>query len=206
MMKYFKFERLIIGFFFVFLFVGSPLYADIYMYIDKNGVMHYTNVPVESEGNSVKFLLYQKEVIREKKQFDIFDNNDFNSIDSYIFEAAHYYDVSFPLIKAIIKVESDFNTMAISKKGAMGLMQIMPFNFKELSIRDPFDPWENIMGGVSYFKNMLTKFNGDLSLSLAAYNAGPNAVDKYGSIPPYPETINYVEKVLKYYSFYKKKE
>jgi soluble lytic murein transglycosylase-like protein len=205
-MKYFKFERLIIGFFFVFLFVGSPLYADIYMYIDKNGVMHYTNVPVESEGNSVKFLLYQKEVIREKKQFDIFDNNDFNSIDSYIFEAAHYYDVSFPLIKAIIKVESDFNTMAISKKGAMGLMQIMPFNFKELSIRDPFDPWENIMGGVSYFKNMLTKFNGDLSLSLAAYNAGPNAVDKYGSIPPYPETINYVEKVLKYYSFYKKKE
>jgi soluble lytic murein transglycosylase-like protein len=206
MMKYFKFGRLIIGFFFIFLFVGSPLYADIYMYIDKNGVIHYTNVPVESEGNSVKFLLYQKEVIREKKQFDIFDNNDFNSIDSYIFEASHYYDVSFPLIKAIIKVESDFNTMAISKKGAMGLMQIMPFNFKELSIRDPFDPWENIMGGVSYFKNMLTKFNGDLSLSLAAYNAGPNAVDKYGSIPPYPETINYVEKVLKYYSFYKKKE
>jgi hypothetical protein len=176
MMKYFKFGRLIIGFFFIFLFVGSPLYADIYMYIDKNGVIHYTNVPVESEGNSVKFLLYQKEVIREKKQFDIFDNNDFNSIDSYIFEASHYYDVSFPLIKAIIKVESDFNTMAISKKGAMGLMQIMPFNFKELSIRDPFDPWENIMGGVSYFKNMLTKFNGDLSLSLAAYNAGPNAV------------------------------
>ena len=203
-MKYFKFERLIIGFFFVFLFVGSPVYADIYMYIDKNGVMHYTNVPVESEGTSVKFLFYQKEVIREKKEFDIFDNNDFNSIDSYIFEAANYYDVSIPLIKAIIKVESDFNTMAISKKGAMGLMQIMPFNFKELSIRDPFDPWENIMGGVSYFKNMLTKFNGDLSLSLAAYNAGPNAVDKYGSIPPYPETINYVEKVLKYYSFYKK--
>jgi hypothetical protein len=203
MMKNFKFERLIIGFFFVFLFVGSPLYADIYMYIDKNGVMHYTNVPVESEGTSVKFLLYQKEVIRERKQFDIFDNSDFNSIDSYIFEAAHYHDVSFPLIKAIIKVESDFNPMAISQKGAMGLMQIMPFNFKELSIRDPFDPWENIMGGVSYFKNMLTKFNGDLSLSLAAYNAGPNAVDKYGSIPPYPETINYVEKVLKYYSFYK---
>jgi soluble lytic murein transglycosylase-like protein len=206
MMKNFKFESLIIAFFFVFLFVGSPVYADIYMYIDKDGVMHYTNVPVESEGASVKFLLYQKEVIREKKQFDIFDNNDFTSIDSYIFEAAHYYDVSFPLIKAIIKVESDFNTMAISKKGAMGLMQIMPFNFKDLSIRDPFDPWENIMGGVSYFKNMLTKFNGDLSLSLAAYNAGPNAVDKYGSIPPYPETINYVEKVLKYYSFYKKNE
>jgi hypothetical protein len=207
MMKYFKFGGLIIGFFFSFLFAGSVhVYADIYMYIDKDGVMHYTNVPVESEGTSVKFFLYQKEGIREKKQFDVFDNNDFNNIDAYIIEAAHYHDVSFPLIKAIIKVESDFNTMAISKKGAMGLMQIMPFNFKQLSIRDPFDPWENIMGGVSYFKNMLTKFNGDLSLSLAAYNAGPNAVDKYGSIPPYPETINYVEKVLKYYSFYKKNE
>jgi soluble lytic murein transglycosylase-like protein len=199
MIKFFKFKCLIATI--IFLFAEPvPVFADIYMYIDKDGVMHFTNTPVESEGSAVKFHLYQKEGFRERK------HNYFGNMDSFIIEAANYYNVSFPLIKAIIKVESDFNPMAISEKGAMGLMQIMPFNFKELSIRDPFDPWENIMGGVLYFKNMLNKFNGNLSLSLAAYNAGPNAVDKYGSIPPYPETINYVEKVLKYYSLYNKNE
>jgi soluble lytic murein transglycosylase-like protein len=201
MIKFFKFRCLTATFFIIFLFAEPvPVCADIYMYIDKDGVMHFTNTPVESEGSAVKFNLYQKEGFRERK------HNYFGNIDSFIIEAANYYNVSFPLIKAIIKVESNFNPTAISEKGAMGLMQIMPFNFKELSIRDPFDPWENIMGGVLYFKNMLNKFNGNLSLSLAAYNAGPNAVDKYGSIPPYPETINYVEKVLKYYSLYNKNE
>jgi soluble lytic murein transglycosylase-like protein len=201
-MNFFKFGCLIVGFFTVFLFIEPiPVSADIYMHIDKDGVMHFTNKPVESEKKSVRYRFYGKEENREKKQYNYFDN-----IDTYIIEAAQHHDVSFPLIKAIIKVESDFNPMAVSEKGAMGLMQIMPFNFKQLSIRDPLDPWENIMGGVRYFKNMLNKFNGDLSLSLAAYNAGPNAVDKYGCIPPYPETINYVEKVLKYYAFYKKNE
>jgi hypothetical protein len=202
-MNFSKFGGLIFGFLAVFLLTEPlPVSADIYMYIDKDGVMHFTNMPVESEGTSVKFRFYQKEGTPEQRQHNFFD--DFDNIDSYIIEAANHHDVSFPLIKAMIKVESDFNPKAISKKGAVGLMQIMPFNFKQLAITDPFDPWENIMGGVRYFKNMLNKFNGDLSLSLAAYNAGPNAVDKFGCIPPYPETINYVEKVLKYYAFYKK--
>jgi soluble lytic murein transglycosylase-like protein len=201
-MNFFKYGWLIIGFFAVSLFIEpTPVSADIYMHIDKDGVMHFTNTPVESEQKSVRYRFYRKEEFQEKKQYNYFDN-----IDTYIIKAAHHHDVSFPLIKAMIKVESDFNPMAVSEKGAMGLMQIMPFNFKHLSIRDPLDPWENIMGGVRYFKNMLNKFNGDLSLSLAAYNAGPHAVDKYGCIPPYPETINYVEKVLKYYAFYKKNE
>ncbi len=200
MIDFFKTGCLIVGFFAVFLFkTPRHVCADIYMYIDKDGVMHFTNTPVESEGTSVKFLFYQKEAKRKDKQY-----SGVNNIDTYITQASHYHDVSFPLIKAMIKVESDFNPTAISEKGAMGLMQIMPFNFEHLSLNDPFDPYENIMAGVRYFKNMLNKFNGDLSLSLAAYNAGPNAVDKFGCIPPYPETINYVEKVLKYYAFYKK--
>ncbi len=202
MINFFKFGGLTIVFFAVFIFVGPiPVSADIYMHIDKDGVMHFTNAPVESENKTVRYRFFRKEENREKSLYKQFDN-----LDAYIIEAANHHDISFPLIKAIIKVESDFNPMAVSEKGAMGLMQIMPFNFKHLSIRDPFDPWENIMGGVRYFKNMLNKFNGDLSLSLAAYNAGPNAVDKYGCIPPYPETVNYVEKVLKYYAFYKKNE
>ena len=181
--------------------MGKPMvgYADIYLHIDKDGVMHFTNTPVESENTTVRYRFYRREDAPRKKQKRSFDN-----IDTYITEAAKHHDVSFPLIKAMIKVESDFNPTAVSNKGAMGLMQIMPFNFKQLSITDPFDPWENIMGGVRYFREMLNKFNGDLPLSLAAYNAGPNAVDKYGSIPPYPETIDYVEKVLRFYSMYKR--
>ena len=195
-----------IGYLFIGIIVGLLLvkprvgYADIYLHIDKDGVMHFTNTPVESEKSTVRYRFFRKEKIRQKRQKKYFDN-----IDKYITEAAKYHNVSFSLIKAMIKVESDFNPKAISHKGAMGLMQIMPFNFKKLSITDPFDPWENIMGGVSYLKDMLNKFNGDLTLSLAAYNAGPNAVDKYGSVPPYPETIDYVDKVLKFYSFYRKK-
>lgn len=194
-----------IGFLFIGIIAGLLLvkprvgYADIYLHIDEDGVMHFTNTPVESEKTTVRYCFFRKEEIRQKRQKKYFDN-----IDKYITEAAKYHNVSFPLIKAMIKVESDFNPTAISHKGAMGLMQIMPFNFKKLSIKDPFDPWENIMGGVSYLKDMLNKFNGDLTLSLAAYNAGPNAVDKYGSIPPYRETIDYVDKVLKFYSLYKK--
>jgi len=199
-MTFFRCGVVIIGFFAFFFYVEPmPGYADIYLHIDKDGVMHFTNTPVESEGISVTYRFYQKEEQLVKKEDDYFGD-----IDSYIIRAANHHDVSFPLIKAMIKVESDFNPNAISEKGAMGLMQIMPFNFKQLAITDPFDPWENIMGGVRYFKNMLNKFNGDLYLSLAAYNAGPNAVDKYGCIPPYPETIDYVDKVLKYYAFYKK--
>ena len=111
--------------------------------------------------------------------------------------------MSFPLLKAIIKAESDFDALAVSQKGATGLMQIMPQNFKPLGIKDPFDPWQNINAGARYFKQMFDRFNGKLSLSLAAYNAGPTAVDRYKTIPPYEETENYVRRVLKYYYNYK---
>jgi soluble lytic murein transglycosylase len=108
------------------------------------------------------------------------------------------------LVKAIIKAESDFNPKAVSKKGAMGLMQIMPQNFQDLQIENPFDPRENIMGGTRYFKYLYDRFDGKLALSLAAYNAGPTAVDHYNkSIPPYKETEQYVERVLRYYRNYR---
>jgi soluble lytic murein transglycosylase len=107
------------------------------------------------------------------------------------------------LLKAIIKAESDFNPRAVSKKGAMGLMQIMPENIKAMNISNPFDPLENILGGARYFREMLDRFKGHLSLSLAAYNAGPTAVERYNNqIPPYKETENYIERVLKFYSSY----
>jgi soluble lytic murein transglycosylase-like protein len=100
------------------------------------------------------------------------------------------------VIKSIIAVESGFDPMARSSKGAMGLMQLMPETAQELGVSDPWDPTENITGGTKYISWLLRKYNGDLTKALAAYNAGPNAVDTYGGIPPYQETTDYVRNVL----------
>lgn len=165
------------------------------MYIDDEGVMHFTNTPTASDRD---YRVY----IRERS----LSSTSSYSIDKYdelITDASEFYGVSFPLVKAIIKAESDFNPRAVSPKGALGLMQIMPENIKRLDIEDPFDPRQNIMGGTRYFKQLYDRYEGRLALSLAAYNAGPTVVDQYKSIPPYPETEDYVEKVLKYYYNFK---
>ena len=177
------------------LFVAVPsLYADIYVYADSEGVLHFTNVPTSSN-----YKIY----IREKPDRSL--NSDVTRrYDQIITEAAERHGVSFSLLKAMIKIESDFNPRAISRAGAMGLMQIMPENIKRLKIKDPFDPRENIMGGTRYLKQMIDRFNGKLPLALAAYNAGPNIVERYQRIPPFTETENYVEAVMKYYSIFKK--
>jgi len=177
------------------LFVAVPsLYADIYVYSDSEGVLHFTNVPTSSN-----YKIY----IREKPDRSL--NSDVTRrYDQIITEAAERHGVSFSLLKAMIKIESDFNPRAISTAGALGLMQIMPENIKRLKIKDPFDPRENIMGGTRYLKQMIDRFNGKLSLALAAYNAGPNTVERYQRIPPFTETEDYVEAVMKYYSIFKK--
>ena len=176
--------------------IASSGDADIYMYMDANGVMHFTNTPTDSDREYKVF-------IRERKS----SSKPFYSTDKYddiITDASDQYGVDSRLVKAIIKAESDFNPRAVSGKGAMGLMQIMPENFQHLQIENPFDPRENIMGGTRYFKYLYDRFEGQLALSLAAYNAGPTTVDNYNkSIPPYRETEQYIERVLKYYYNYK---
>ena len=169
-------------------------FADIYMYKDSLGVVHFTNVPTSS-----KYKLYIKE--KPKKRLHIISTKKY---DDMIRKAQKKYGVEFPLIKAVIKVESDFNPEAVSKKGAKGLMQIMPDNFKSLAVKDPFNPFQNIMGGALYLQQLLKRYENKLHLVLAAYNAGPEAVDKYKKIPPYEETQNYVKKVMETYSQYKK--
>jgi len=175
--------------------VVLPVEADIYRYIDENGVMHFTNTPTSSVQ---EYRLYLKEKPQITQRYST------KKYDALISDASERHGVSFPLLKAIIKAESDFDPHAVSKKGATGLMQIMPENFKPLGIRDPFDPWQNINAGARYFKQMYDRFKGKLALSLAAYNAGPTAVDHYKTIPPYEETEEYVRRVLKYYYNYKK--
>ena len=176
-------------------FLAPAAVADIYRYIDENGVMHFTNAPTSS---SRDFKLFLRE--RRKSSSSWYHSKKY---DELITEASERFGVSFPLLKAIIKAESDFDAQAVSKKGAMGLMQIMPQNFKLLGLKDPFNPTQNINAGARYFRQLYDRFDGKLALSLAAYNAGPTAVDRYKTIPPYEETEEYVRRVLKYYYNYK---
>ncbi|MDA3787421.1 MAG: transglycosylase SLT domain-containing protein [Desulfobacula sp.] len=169
-------------------------FSDIYKYIDSNGIVHFTNTPTSTD-----YKLY----IKEKKERRTLQTISTNQYDDIIKKAQKRYGVEFSLIKAVIHVESGFNPKAVSKRGAKGLMQIMPDNYKNLFVKDPFNPSQNIMGGTLYLQRLLKRYEYKLPLALAAYNAGPQAVDKYKRIPPYKETQNFVKKVMKTYSRYK---
>lgn len=176
-----------------------PSSAGIYRYEDENGVIHFTNCPRDP-----KFKLYireSKEDVENESRF--FSARDSNQYDSLISEFSKKYQVDFALIKAIIRAESGFNPLAVSRKGAKGLMQLMPETASRVNVSNIFSPRENIEGGVRYFKYLLSLFNDDLRLSLAAYNAGENVVAGLRSIPPYRETVDYVRKVLSFYQSYR---
>ena len=179
----------------IILLASAPsVWADIYHYVDGQGVMHFTNIPT-----SPRYQVYIKE--RAPKSWRSYQTKRY---DHLITGASRRVGISFSLLKALIKTESDFNPLAVSKAGAQGLTQIMPENIKALNIKNPFDPWENIMGGARYLQQLIQRFNGELPLALAAYNAGPNLVERYQRIPPFKETEEFVKKVLKYYALFKK--
>lgn len=119
-------------------------------------------------------------------------------LDQYFEAASKKYNVSLELLKAVAKAESDFNPNCVSSAGAVGVMQLMPATAKELGVSNSYDAEENIMGGAKYLARKLKEYNGNVELALAAYNAGSGAVNKYGGIPPYKETQNYVKKIMGY--------
>ena len=181
----------------VSLWSTSTLYsADIYMHIDRDGVYNFTDQPP-----SPQYKLFIKDwsashiSVRSVSRFD-----------EYIEAAAKTHGIEAHLLKAVVKAESNFNPRAVSKKGALGLMQIMPENITKLKIENPFDPRENIMAGAQYLRELLTRFKEDVPLALAAYNAGPGSVERAKRIPPIKETENFVKKVLMYYHDFKKEK
>ena len=162
----------------------SDTRAAMYSYVDEFGRLHFTNVPADPRyKEDPGFEAIRKTAIQGR-------------FGQFIRSAAAHYRLDPELIRAVIKVESSFNPFAVSEKGAMGLMQLMPGTAEEMQVAEPFEAEDNIMGGSRYLRKMLNLFEGDLQLGLAAYNAGPNKVLKYGRIPRIPETEQYVEKVL----------
>jgi hypothetical protein len=171
------------------------------MYIcrEKSGAMNFTNAP--SGANCRPYSLSQSGGVQASMTGGLTDSTTY---DQDIRRIGRQYQVDPPLIKAIIQAESDFDHRAVSRRGALGLMQLMPETARELHVANPFNPRENIDGGTRYLRQILDSFKGNLTLSLAAYNAGPGLVARTGAVPQIPETQQYVTKVIRQYKEYKR--
>lgn len=171
--------------------------ASMYVCRDKRGGVSYTNVPASGSCTPLGSLK------PERRPEPVFSGGDSSRFDQEIDRIGRRYNVDPSLIKAIIHTESAFDHKAVSARGAQGLMQLMPATARELRVSNPFNPRENIDGGTRYFRKLMDSFNDNLILSLAAYNAGPGLVMRVGGVPKIPETLRYVNKVLKRYKQYK---
>ena len=169
----------------------AGLEAQVYTRRNANGVVEATNVPDEPGFNLTYpgkgTLIHSRGFQRSRAYWSMYDH--------HVEEAASLHQVSADLVRSVMAVESEFDQWAVSSKGARGLMQLMPATARQLGVSDSFDARQNIFGGTQYLRILLDQFGGDVALVLAAYNAGPNAVLRYGGIPPYRETRAYVQKV-----------
>jgi soluble lytic murein transglycosylase-like protein len=172
--------------------------ADIYQSVGPDGVVSFTNT------RSPGAKLYQKTQAKPAVFLPADTSPErYTRYDNWIREAATLYQIPEALIRAVIRVESDFDPRAVSPANARGLMQMIPETAERMLVTDVFDPRQNIFGGVRYLRVLANTFNGDLALTVAAYNAGEGAVMRHGGIPPYPETQDYVVRVIGYYRQYR---
>ena len=187
--------------------------ADIYSYIDKDGVVHFTNVPrAGKERKKWKRIMKTgpgKASCRRGRKVDAIPARDrspqrYSRYDGHIDQAAALYHIPVELVRAVIKSESDFDPRVVSRAGAMGMMQLMPSVAKGMGVTEPFDARQNIFGGTRLLRILANRFGGDLVRTLAAYHAGSGAVKKYGGIPPYETTQRYVRIVLRRYQALRK--
>ena len=182
------------------LLLASEARADIYKHVDKDGVVHLTNRT--ARGKRVAREAGNGPVVSASGQAAQTEPNS-TRYDHLIREAAALYQIPEALVRAVIRVESGFHARAVSHANAHGLMQLIPETAGRMMVTDIFDPRQNILGGTRYLRVLANLFNGNLELTLAAYNAGENAVIRYGGIPPYAETRQYVAKVLSHYHAYR---
>tara|TARA_Y100001934_G_C12218501_1_gene709568 strand:- start:196 stop:840 length:645 start_codon:yes stop_codon:yes gene_type:complete len=185
--------------------------AELYIYTDKEGIIHITNIPKDTPAPPPPKEVTAK---KKKKTENTFSWKDELGVlrrvhkvgiakyDTLIRKAAKYYSLPPSLIKAVIAVESSFEPKAVSPAGAQGLMQLIPSTAQEMQVINSMDPEQNIFGGTRYLRILANQFNGDLRLTIAAYNAGPGAVKRKGGVPNYEETIKYVKRVIKLYHHY----
>ena len=166
----------------------AGLQAEIYQYVGPNGTIALTNVPSDAR--------YRKIEVESARFHSILSERE---LEPLIKRHSSQQQLHPALIRAVIRAESNFDPRAVSRAGAVGLMQLMPQTAVRLDVRDMFDPDENVGGGTKYLRQLLDRFHGNLPLALAAYNAGENIVDRYQSLPPIDETRQYVRKVLRYY-------
>ncbi|MGE5841898.1 MAG: transglycosylase SLT domain-containing protein [Deltaproteobacteria bacterium] len=168
----------------------TTVHADIYRFKDERGVWHFSNIKSDP-----RYKIYIRTYDGSKPVTQYI-----RDYDDIIQKASKRYGVDVSLIKAVIKAESDFNQHAVSSKGAQGLMQLMPGTADAMEVDNPFDAKDNIHGGTRYLSLMLERFNKDMRLALAAYNAGPERVAEYRGVPPFQETKTFIDRVLSYYS------
>ncbi len=183
------------------LLTSGAAVADIYKYEDTDGVVHFTDAPTDR-----RFKIFMRDIQKDRRLRTNFGFGKLarnpEEFDSIISSCSREFGVDKALVKAVIHAESGYNPNAVSRKGATGLMQLMPSTAQGLKVADSFNPEDNIRGGVRYLRFLLDTFKGNVSLALAAYNAGLTKVAKFGGIPPYEETRNYVSKVLNYQKSY----
>lgn len=173
----------------------APAHAQIYSWRDDNGNLVLSNKPRDGEASVASYAVRRSDTVRATRYVPAGRTGRW---DDVIVHHSREQGVRPDLVRAVVQVESAYNPNAVSPKGAQGLMQLMPSTARELGVRNPFNPIENIRAGIMYLRRLLDRYNNDEVLALAAYNAGPTAVDKYGEkVPPYRETRDYVTKVNK---------
>lgn len=175
----------------VLLTVPSDNQAEIYQYVDAKGTLSLTNVPSDAR--------YHRVDLHPNRLHPVLSEEELNPMISRF---SRQHQLHPALIRAIIKAESDFDPRAVSRAGAVGLMQLMPQTAVRLDVRNLYDPEDNIGGGTKYLRQLLDRFRGNLPLALAAYNAGEHVIDRYRTLPPIDETRQYVRKVLRYYRLF----
>ena len=181
--------------------VSTVTYAEVYKYLDRQGRLHFTDRPMKGSGYRLLWRSGRDSKRSFESRIDIASSDrNRHRFTPLIDEIAQKVRLKPALLHAVIKAESAYDPRALSRTGARGLMQLMPDTAKRYGVHDSWDPRSNLTGGAAYLRDLLVMFEHDLRLALAAYNAGENAVKKFGNqIPPYPETRAYVARVLSYY-------